>query len=498
MKNRFRFLGIAALVLIGIVGCEKDLYSDALYKNTSEAIIKRISMNDVLLSNNKLLISEVSRVKLKNDKKASNNKLIYNPLHEFYIDDTNGVSINIDGKLSYMFAIRRNTPTDKNEAILFLKTNSNQYSSYITKNDLTDAQQDQLANKQAIDLSDNNFEIENIDFSSVGSECDYYAVDRVLYQTDGSVIITWVWVACKGDGAPSQSDGPSGNTTAPATTPPSTTASTTNPVTPSNPIPIQTNSPTGPINPSNSLTGAGGGRDPIKTTVILDNRPKKPCEKVQKLFTNLPNLPVNLISLKNKTDDIVEHGNMKLTNSNIVQTVATGTDGKVSYPLLGNGVKFQFIAHTHNSPANSTYSIFSWDDLEGIAELLRKNAMDEFTFTFFVLTADGTNYGLTIDNPILFSEFMALGGGLDDNYSVESGLKRGATLDKYYDVGRTSNKPLISENGTSNVNDKINFLKMIKENGMGLGLLEADNDSLDSFSEVTLDENNNLVKKPCN
>lgn len=80
------------------------------------------------------------------------------------------------------------------------------------------------------------------------------------------------------------------------------------------------------------------------------------------------------------------------------------------------------VAHTHNSPANSTYSAFSYADLEAISKLLRNRKIDNTKFVSFLSTTDGTNYAFTIDDTAKFLKFFAL--LKDDNFGEIIANKR--------------------------------------------------------------------------
>ena len=173
--------------------------------------------------------------------------------------------------------------------------------------------------------------------------------------------------------------------------------------------------------------GSGGGGSTTTTPVnncrnCIQAYIPTPCEKVKNQFTNNPTLQDRLNTLSSNTTATTERGFHKLSNSSIIQNAAVGTGGAVKMPDVPNGATCTILAHTHNSPATSTYSIFSWSDLQAFAQLLKLGKLDVNTFTAFLATADGTYYALTIENTQNFLQFFASGG--DPLYNENIAIKR--------------------------------------------------------------------------
>ena len=248
-------------------------------------------------------------------------------------------------------------------------------------------------------------------------------------------------------------------------------------------------------------------------TVILDENQKcpdgfvknsdnvcveNPCNKVTNLFNDYSNLKQELINLKGFTSASTERGRYKLTSSNFIQTPPTGSDGYVNIPIPTTG-QYVMFAHTHNSPANSTLSVPSFEDIEAMAALLKLGKIDASNFVFFLMTADGTNYAITIDDPTQFLKVFAT--QYDIGFDYDLGVNRYNMRVKYY-LGKESEDssiiedPLIKENNLDKLTDEKLFLDFLDATQMGLSLFEV-NDTFDEFTRVihnkttdSVDENN--------
>ncbi|MEE9349530.1 MAG: hypothetical protein V3U80_05740 [Flavobacteriaceae bacterium] len=160
--------------------------------------------------------------------------------------------------------------------------------------------------------------------------------------------------------------------------------------------------------------------------------------------------------------------------------------------------KYEMIAHTHNSPASNTYSVFSFSDLRVISNLLRRNKIDNSKFVCFLSTADGTNYAFTIDDPVQFLKVFAL--LKDVGYDQATSQNRSNQNIKYFDDYNISptNTPLIVENSTSNLDDEKYFLDFISATNLSLTLFEVNN-TFDSFEKVSHNTTTgNIDKITCN
>ena len=225
-----------------------------------------------------------------------------------------------------------------------------------------------------------------------------------------------------------------------------------------------------------------------------------PCKKISKQLAKFPAMKQGLIDLATKTTDTVEHGIYALdgytgTETDAIKTVPAGTAGGVEFDP-NPPTKYVMMAHTHNSPANSTYSIFSWGDLISISLLLSKDQIEVNEFVFYVITADGTRYALTINDKEKFMEYIF------DRTTVPLGtvisperMRKKVNIENEYYSQENGNVPIIKES-TSPSADKLNFLKMMKKADMGADLFEVD-DTFTTFTKLTLNNTNTIIPTPC-
>jgi hypothetical protein len=251
-------------------------------------------------------------------------------------------------------------------------------------------------------------------------------------------------------------------------------------------------------------SGGTGGANSINTSPVnncitgncIDPYEPTPCDKVKNQFINNTTLQEKLNTLSGLTSAGTENGFYKYSNSNTIQNAAVGTSGAVQFPNVPNSANCTIFAHTHNSPAASTYSIFSWDDLLAFAQLLKEGKLDANNFTAFLATADGTYYALTIENTQNFLQFFALGG--DPLFDMNIAMKRSEQVYKYFGGLSSNTNPYIKENSTDNILDEKLFLDFIQDNNLGVSLLES-NATFTTFDKVTHNKTTgNIDKIPCN
>ena len=251
------------------------------------------------------------------------------------------------------------------------------------------------------------------------------------------------------------------------------------------------------------LGGEGGGGstigtdgDPLHPFVpnVLEFVDKEPCDKVKSIFTNLNSLKSELEYLQSKTTDTKEWGRYKVSTSNIIQTPPATTSTEVSFPVPSG--KYIMLAHTHNSPASSTYSVFSWGDLEAFAELMKNNKIDAEQFVAFLITADGTSFALTIDDTDKFKKFFALAN--EPSFDMSIAEKRVSEAKKYYGLLDPDPNPIIKEDNLDTVLDEKAFLDLLQDNDLGLSLFEV-NSTFTAFDKVSHDKTTGIInKQPCN
>ena len=209
------------------------------------------------------------------------------------------------------------------------------------------------------------------------------------------------------------------------------------------------------------------------------------CRKIEKLFEDYPTYRDDLVTLASKVNDTIEHAIFKKENSAQTQTLNAGTNGSIAIPPCPSE-KYVTVAHTHNSPANKTYSVFSDGDLVAIARNLHCSKIETSRFVAFLSTANGTHYALTIHSATKFKNFIDYVKGYDapndnsTNFNSENMLELEVLFNDYYNDPLN---PKIKEETTANNGDKINFLKLIKENDVGVTLFETDSE-FENFTKI--------------
>lgn len=232
--------------------------------------------------------------------------------------------------------------------------------------------------------------------------------------------------------------------------------------------------------------------------LYFDYLTRKDCEKFKKLFDNNPNIRAELIANKAKTNMTTEQGFTKNTGSS--QTVAgiNGTSAGIEFATPPSGQKIEMKAHTHNSPANSTYSVFSWEDLEHVSKAMNNNQIDS-NFISFLSTADGTNYAYTITDKDAFKDLYAAQqwGTPTWNQGLNESIQK-AREKYYYSEPNDGTPEIIKADNTDNHADEVAFLQMLQNLNCGVTLFEVDA-TFTSFTKVKLDPNdsNSIKPEPC-
>lgn len=245
----------------------------------------------------------------------------------------------------------------------------------------------------------------------------------------------------------------------------------------------------------------------VKTIALLEVKEEDndPCDKISNLLneTKNPGVKNKLIQLIGKTIDSTEVGANQIVQdtTSTINDITPGSDGYLDIDPPTSG-KFSFIAHTHNAPANSTYSVFSWWDLsDGLYSWIKNNQITN-NFVYFVFTADGTYYAITVQDASKFKKFFTSVKDLSTNPSIEqiqTLQKKESAYGKYYKPNTDSegDDPLIKEDNTDDAQDLKYFLEILKNNDLGIEVFETDN-TLSSFDKVSFDENGNIKEENCN
>lgn len=476
------------IVLLILFGCEKDLYEEPIHQ--SKIKIEKFSVSDISSGksiNSYELLKSISKAKAKF--KLSNNKIIYDSINDFYFDDENGYKISEDDKESYTFQLHRNQENElsKIENIIFSLNKEGYYDSFISKYIYTEIE---IKNKTIAELGDseviytpidsNKMELLCIDVITVYSGCtETHENGETCCNTTMTTTLWCGWLDSGGGGGGSggsgSGSGSGGGSGGGGGSGSGGGGSANNPN-------LNTNSIELPI-----LTM------PVHGTPIVIS----PCSKIKNQFTKFPTLKQSLIDLATTTSQIVENGlfidnSSTSTTQNPVQTIPTGSSGTIDINA-NPSIPYLMIAHTHSSPAESTYSVFSFSDLDAIATLINNNHINS-NFVFYVMTADGTRYAMTIDNPQSFSDFFY---HPMDHPGEEFDWGRAKTYTKlvgdYYNNEPPLPKPFIQENSNNNQIDLKNFLSFLKKANLGATVFKVSPD-FNTFTKVTLSSNNNTIQ----
>ena len=414
MKKTKNYLKILLFsIAFALSSCSKEMYEEPISEQKLQNLkAQKISLRDINSTKiDPLVFTAVNKVKNKQKSENGFNRMIYDPVFDFYYDDENGTLIENGTYKSYTFQVVRPNGDDKLENIVFSKNeNGIDFDTYLFKYDFTNQE---LETQSMIQLSTNEVEIKSLD-NNVGYPS---GVGDWIETTEGRAVFIpfpcrWVRVASEpGGGHWECIDGSGGVRTLniPALNPP--------PVRPPNPsptpipaigtIPVVTNTttPTGttatvPTNSntsttsstssssssnssasSNGTSGASGttgtgingtfetygtnsagtgvtfGGTNSGTSIITspmgggdDTNNSNPCKKLKKQHDKYPNLKQKLISLEATKNQNHENGIYIATNSEEVQDAAASTTASstVNFPNLSPPFKFKVIAHTHD------------------------------------------------------------------------------------------------------------------------------------------------------
>jgi hypothetical protein len=220
-----------------------------------------------------------------------------------------------------------------------------------------------------------------------------------------------------------------------------------------------------------------------------------PCRKIINQLQSNSEILTEIQSMANKTGENTEWGRYKVTSANVIQTPPSDTNGAVSFPVPPGSSQYTFMAHTHNSPADITYSFFSWADINALGQMIKNNHIDNEHFVAYLATADGTYYALTIDDPDKLKQFFAT--KFDDYFDLNIALNREKLKARYFDP-KMEGDAIIKENDTDLATDEKNMVKFLSEANMGMTLSES-NSTFTNFQNLSYDKNNDkITKKNCN
>lgn len=474
MKTILKLLFFNTILML--FGCSEELFDEQI--NKSNIKIQRISMDDTKFKENHKLMKSVDNL-LKNQSKNAINRFEFNSEYDFFIDEENGVYIEKDNLESYTFPAYKNETDSLVTNIVFNKTTNGDYDVVIAKYNLLKTELNNLTKEELIATDVIFINITN-KFSALELICmEEYSYENTgdLVGADSEPFFDWVIIGsyCFWSNSTGSGGGDSGGSAE--------------------------NSGGGILtSPIDSNHGGGGSNTLVS-----------PCKKTKNQLDKYTALKPALVAMANTTSGSQENGifiydTATSTTPNPVQNLPSVTIAGVTAVGLPNPTapnKYTVIAHIHDAAGplgTGSYSIFSWQDLTRLAELIHDGYIDNDNFVFYLATADGTRYALTTEWPTAFADYFDRRKtyGIPEsqtNLDYNKALKLDAPEKKYY-----SNAPLANKiHLTSNKNDDlIIFLKMQKELKLDFTLFEVD-PSFSTYTKVSLKSDGTTIKREtCN
>ena len=216
-------------------------------------------------------------------------------------------------------------------------------------------------------------------------------------------------------------------------------------------------------------------------------------------MAKFPGLKQSLIDLAATTSDSHENGifidkSATAETPDPIQTVPVGSAGTIKINL-NPPQKYVMLAHTHDAHGDDgtgTFSIFSSGDMAVISNLIQKNKIDTDNFVFYVFTADGTRYAMTINCASCLEPFCyPCGAPVGTPVDVNKMVKKSDLLDQFY------NKTDGIHTQSNPEDDIKTFLKFIEKANLGVSLFEVDA-TFTSFEKLEYDSKwSKVIKTPC-
>ena len=163
MKNKLKKITrvIFLFATLLLVSCSEDLYEESPETKTNLKI-DRVKFKDLQISSNNRLSKTINSL-VEYKKTATTNKLVYDEIYDFYIDQENGVSVNLNGKESYTFPIFKSQSDGTVENIIFNENENGEFSIILADYSLTKYELDNL------DHSLNEGDVRYYDMSKLGA-----------------------------------------------------------------------------------------------------------------------------------------------------------------------------------------------------------------------------------------------------------------------------------------------------------------------------------------
>lgn len=518
MTQKLKKLSIISLLLSAFVifSCSEDYeVHDHLHNHeNSKFKFKKITLNDI--QHEKNVVDKINNAsKISGIKKNNLNKIVSDTINNFFIDTEQGLLIESENYTSYTFKVNRtNGSSFLLENLVISKEGNKDYETYLYQYNITQQELDLINQSVSIDLSNKisrvTLENSNLPTDILNKE-DYNGmcfIETTTY-TPGQ--------RCNQPGKHSWEDVLAGAEctvfgTSYGPWPGSyTTTATLQPCPTGGGGDASGGSGSSSSSGGSSHNGGSGGTGGVTTSPVNNCKTciapyvPTPCEKVKSPFTKVPTLAQRNINLSTKTSEPNEYGFFMLNNANSTTVnpftdLSGGTSGSVELPtspIPSNPILV--LSHTHNSPANSTYSVPSWEDLDQLSKYMQQypNSIDP-NIVFITITADGTRYAITINNMTNFKNFFYWGFKYDiSNFDSNKLQIKNLNMATYYygnPISSPPTKPLIKENSTNPEQDLKYFLNMLQSNNAGVDVFEV-NSNFTTFKKVVYDKNTNSINR---
>lgn len=250
-----------------------------------------------------------------------------------------------------------------------------------------------------------------------------------------------------------------------------------------------------------------------------EERLQKECDKINGLLLENLDYKNKLLNLINGIENSTFEKGVAIDIYGNDISIPDGVAGSLGEIPPNPNNKYLSIAHIHDAlgnDGNGTYSVPSLGDLANLGYLsVIKNKVKLKDLVYFVFTADGTYYALTVDSSIRFEKFweyliLIYAPDFASTLSPEKYSKLLNIVDNrfkenengiYHKYYTNNSGALIDETSTDNDQQLKYFLQFLDEDGgIGISVFETDS-QLSNFTRVQLNDVNptgELIKDDCN
>ncbi len=467
MKHYFKKLTVFLYICLALFAYSCSEENDFVKEQNQgeKIIVRKMSFNE--FSKNPAILSKLNQVK---NKETLAGRIVYDSIHDFYINTDYCVYLEKEGKTSYTFALYRDVDNGKTENLVLSSKDDGSFESKMVIYDITAAEKELITIGAYIDFLNKTkiIDLEKIYYTEMCFTTNLVVVHHYCslaghswaqrYDCEiwrGEVAGTppemdsFMWVVdvsqCLTSGGNEGNEGTGGNGVGSGN---GSGAVLTTPVT--------------------------CGRDCIEAEIASDN-----CKKIQNQKTKFSSLSQGLVNLATTTSQSNENGifidnTATSTTNNPIQNVPAGIGGTIDINKNPT-YKYVMIAHTHDAYGlgNGTFSVFSFEDLATLAQIAEKDKLETSNFVFYLATADTTYYALTINDVSKLKNYFSnttLAVGLGATFDSAKFIKISKMNEKYFD----KDKGKIEVNSTNKENDLIYFLEFLKDTDLGLTMFETD------------------------